>query len=144
MDGHIQNRQLLTFEFCMSQYHKSFCNKSSFFISGKTSSDKSQTVDTIAWNPHGNQSTPGDPSSRATAIAALLEKHEKKGSGNTSRNVSSCTITKPITMEHREDFEKAQAVSIKTMNHQMSVPYNLLKTLSELFYCRKKTKSKER
>ena len=127
----------------MSQYHKSFCNKSSLFISDKTSSDKSQTVDTIAWNPHGNQSTLGDPSSRVTAIAALLEKHEKKASGNTSRNVSSCTITKRISMEHQDDFEKAQAVSIKTMNHEMSVPYNLLKTLSELFYCRKKAKTKE-
>ena len=79
-------------------------------ILDKGSSDRSETVDTIAWHPHGNESSVGDPSSRATAIAALLEKHEKKGSGNTPRNVSSCTVTKPSDIKCREDLAKPVSI----------------------------------
>ena len=70
--------------------------------------DKSRKADTIMWNPHGNLSTLGDPSSRVTAITALLEKHEKKVSGKSeSQSIFSCTITRPKSMESKQDLSKA-------------------------------------
>jgi hypothetical protein len=71
-----------------------------------STADNSKKADTITWNPHGNLSTLGDPSSRATAIAALLEKHETKVDGKPSQSVSSCTITKPKNTKHNQDLDK--------------------------------------
>ncbi|XP_028398552.1 UV-stimulated scaffold protein A-like [Dendronephthya gigantea] len=61
------------------------------------------TTNAITWNPHGIQSNLGDPSSRATAIAVLLEKHEKKTGGKrkATQCISTSTITRPNGMENK-------------------------------------------
>ena len=72
------------------------------------------SADKIMWNPHGNLSTLGDPSSRATAIAVLLEKHERKAGGKekSMQCVSTSTITRPNGVENKN-------VASKVVSHFM-------------------------